>query len=231
MNIILPTLEQFKSEAKVLNRQDSSIKNHSHALDKRAEHYGFRDWQAIQPHLCSEVHKRMPITVIKWQNPFKGEPSGVEGVEITRTIDIFVRTREIYDSIDWKKIKNTKIVSEDFDKESRTIALLNIRGEEYRLMNYDYYLLLAVALSDGFDVEHGFVYDLRTAMREDINHFVGPLLDTLFSYPFYNLEALKVFNKFYNDYMGDINIELFDIEVYVYRLKTILKKLNIDKSD
>lgn len=231
MKKILPTLQQFKAEAKALKKQDPSIKNHSQALDHHAQHYGYKNFQTVRSLLSFESKENSIayVNATRWENPFKGLQAG-QGIVTIKSKSIEERTLDIYKDIDWGKIKNTKVLSETLDNIPGAIATLEIRGKEHRLLHYDYYLLLAIELSDAFDVDFDFVYDLRTAIREDINHFVGPLLDTLYSYEVYSLDALKIFNEFYDEYHKPEGGEFFEIEIYIQRLENILDELNYARS-
>ena len=226
MEKVLPTLLEFKTEAKDLKKQDASIKNFFQALDKKAKHYGHEDWQSIRPIISLSEPERMAIPVIGWNNPLRNIASDGEDVPAIAPKDINSRTLEMYNSIDWSDIKHTKVVSQGFSQENGAIALLSIRGKDYKLFDCDYYLLLAVVLTDGFDVDHECVSRLKMSIGEDINHFSGSLMDILFGYSSYNLEALEVFNEFYDDYNRDAHREPFDITVYVYKLIVVLGEVN-----
>lgn len=227
MERVLPTLQQFKAEAKTLKKKTASIKNHSQALNHLAQHYGYRNFQTIRPYLPTEDTNKSIVDAgaLRWENPFKSALSNSSTITI-KSKGIKERTLEVYKSMDWNKLKNTKVVLEAPGNQSGAIATLDIRGKEIELLFYDYYLLIAIELSDAFDVDFDFVYDLRTAIREDINHFVGPLLDTLYSYPSYNLKALRLFNEFYDGYHNDESSDFFEIEPYIDRLEDILRKVN-----
>ena len=58
------------------------------------------------------------------------------------------------------------------------MATLEIRGKQFTLLCYDYYMLTALEITDTFDdsqVDFEYVSDLRQAIREDQNHFLAPL--------------------------------------------------------
>ena len=53
------------------------------------------------------------------------------------------------------------------------MATLEIRGKQFTLLCYDYYMLTALEITDTFDdsqVDFEYVSDLRQAIREDQNH-------------------------------------------------------------
>ena len=59
-NTILPSLEEFKKEAKTLRENNLELKSHGEALNKLAMNYGHRSWKAIRPLLKEGVpHKRV----------------------------------------------------------------------------------------------------------------------------------------------------------------------------
>ena len=50
----LPSLEEFKQQAKDLKKSNTEIKNYSEALEVLAKKYGYRNWNTLQPILESE---------------------------------------------------------------------------------------------------------------------------------------------------------------------------------
>ena len=222
----LPTLQEYKAQAKTLKENNSDIASHTQALDALAKEYGYRDFMTIRERMDKA---RTGIIVHEDIDP-KEIVEVTEGVQYLRysTKTIQERTKDMLEGIDWDEIKHSSIRSvPDTEEWDRVLAETTVRGYKSTLMDYDYYLLLAIQLSDPFKVDADFVYELRTAIREEINHFIATLLNHLFRYEFYNLAALEVFIEFYDEYTASIGTdEEFAIEEYLWKLDRELGSVN-----
>lgn len=131
------------------------------------------------------------------------------------------QTKEIFDATDWSRYKNCKVINADFDSETYIVAELEIRGEEYSLAHYDYYMLHAIDFTDSFDiVDFHYVHNLRTAIREDINHMLG-LLDILYNYEAYSLASLDIFIEAFEFYQEHITQERVMEDLFPYKVRLV----------
>jgi len=55
-NTTLPSIEDFKKEAKQLREKDETIKGHMNSLHILARKYGYKNWNTIRPELLKVVH-------------------------------------------------------------------------------------------------------------------------------------------------------------------------------
>ena len=84
--------------------------------------------------------------------------------------NILMRAKDLLYSDEFTSLNNSKLIDQDH---------LLIRGKKFKLLPYDYYLLLAAIYTDKFEnISSDYVYSLRHSIREDINHANG-LLETL----------------------------------------------------
>lgn len=99
---------------------------------------------------------------------------------------IHEKTRRILNEMKRYDLKHFQYID---DGEDRILAKVEIRGEAVDLLDYDYYLLWAVLLTDDLEnVDYLYVASLRLAIREDINHGYN-FLDILDSA---NIENAKI---------------------------------------
>ena len=142
-----------------------------------------------------------------------------------------MNTKEQFEAINFDELKHTKIIKTDIE-DDKILAILEIRGEEYTLLFYDYYMLIAIDLTDNFDdnlVDYEYVCKLRNAIREDVNHFMGAMYDTLASYKNYSLLALDRMIEIYEDYTENgcsCDPEIFDINKKMKPLILLLENVN-----
>jgi len=109
------------------------------------------------------------------------------------------QTLKIFQNINWDVFKNVKVLDLNFN--DRVIAVLEIRHNKYELFNYDWYMLSAVMLTDGFEeIDSSYVFSLRTSIREDYQKFNSEFLDILHSYKYYSLNSLNKYIEIFDEY-------------------------------
>lgn len=54
-NTTLPSIENFKKEARQLREKDETIKSHTKSLNILARKYGYKNWNTIRPELLKVI--------------------------------------------------------------------------------------------------------------------------------------------------------------------------------
>ena len=145
----LPSLEEFKQQAKDLKKSNTEIKNYSEALEVLAKEYGYRNWNTLQPILESKhdnIIKENAIIVLG--NLFIGRvvKYNRKWVLVNEGISLDL-SPDIYDEHLWFQIKDNTFLNrrvpegkEAFDEikksttRSKTKEILEIAFKEEMLI-------------------------------------------------------------------------------------------------
>lgn len=108
-------------------------------------------------------------------------------------------TKRIFQETDWNSLDNTKIL--EGSSSDKVLVILEVRGSRYELLNYDWYMIMAIIMTDGFsDVDSDYVISLRISIREDYQKFNSEFLDILHSYSYYSLDSIDTYIEIFDDY-------------------------------
>lgn len=124
----LPSVKEFKNEARELRSKDKTIKNHTTALNRLAKKYGYKNWDTIKPLLPE-----------KEEEIFHIEAFGTSPFSVELLIEYKEKAIALRDKIDSLK-KKYGIISKDFgksNKETNEILREIIRFEETNLNHYN----------------------------------------------------------------------------------------------
>jgi len=108
-------------------------------------------------------------------------------------------TKRLFDETDWDSFENAKVLEKCSD--DKVLAVLEIRGETYQLLDYDWYMLVALEMTDGFDyIDFSYVVSLRISIRKDTIKLNSRFIDMLHKYEYYSLASLDKYMQISDEY-------------------------------
>ena len=108
-------------------------------------------------------------------------------------------TKKLFEETNWDSFENARILEKSSD--DRVLAVLEIRGETYQLLDYDWYMIVAIQMTDGFhDIDASYVISLRISIRMDTIKFDSQFIDILHEYEYYSLFSLNKYIEISDEY-------------------------------
>jgi len=140
------------------------------------------------------------------------------------------QTKKLFEKTDWNSLTKVRIL--EMSSDDNILTILEIRGEPYKLLFYDWYMLIALEMTDSFDgIDSDYVITLRISIREDYQKFNSHFIDILYQYKYYSLASLDMYIEIFNGYSEMLLIQYKDEEFERWfekqenELKIILEKI------